>query len=215
MGGVPPSLPQRPPPLYVANVHLEAGADKGATRLAQLRSLLRRVELQRAIDVADAQGRPTVLSPVVDAAGAALVVAGDCNFDRSSELHAFLAKGRYPDADGRKRTGASRNALLPLRDAYLETQPPWGPRLRSSYRNGRLLDYVWASRTVEVLRTMPVCELAGSAQPHQLPSAVHPSDHLPIGALLTWAGEPGRSAVGMRPAWQQLYVENVVRQRKT
>ena len=47
-------------PLYLANVHLEAGADKGVTRLTQLRSLLRRIELQCAVDAAAGNGRPQV-----------------------------------------------------------------------------------------------------------------------------------------------------------
>lgn len=213
----PSAVPPRSVPLYLANVHLEAGAEKGSQRLSQLRSLLRRVELQHDIDVAYAQGRKTELSSVADANGAALVIAGDHNFDRSSELHSFLATGVPPGGDNtRKRTSACR-ALLPLRDAYLETPPPWGPGLRSSYRNGRLLDFVWTSPAVEVLRTMPVNELAASTRPHQLPSADHPSDHLPIGALLSWPGEPSAAAAstrkGVPPAWQQLFVESVQRQQ--
>ena len=39
-----------PTPLYLASVHLEAGREKGATRLNQLRSLMRRLELQRGKD---------------------------------------------------------------------------------------------------------------------------------------------------------------------
>lgn len=203
-------LPLRRPPLYVANVHLEAGAAKGPQRLAQLRSLLRRVELQRAVDVGDAHGRKQRSAPDVDAMDAALVVAGDFNFDRGSALHTLLATGTLPGTEDARLRAAKRHALLPLRDAYLEVQPPWGPTLRSSYRNGRLLDFVFTSAAVEVLRTMPVQAECGSAQPHQLPSAAHPSDHLPIGALLTWAGEPTQRRTGeRRPAWQQLYVENV------
>jgi len=216
----PPSLPPSPStPLYLANVHLEAGAEKGAQRLAQLRSLLRRIEFQRAIDVAERQGRPQVLSPGDDAGGVStpVVVAGDFNFDRSSELHAYLSTGTPPAADHGRRRQARGHSLLPLSDAYLETPPPWGPALRSSYRNGRLLDFVWTSSAVSVLRTMPVCELAGSSQPHQLPSAAQPSDHLPIGALLTWPGAPppavAPSSGGGRPAWQQRFVENVQRRR--
>ena len=206
------SVPPLPSPLYLANVHLEAGAEKGATRLAQMSSLLRRVELQRAMDVADAQGRKTVLSPDCDTTGAALVIAGDFNSDRSSELHSFLATGTPPGADHTHKRASARRLLLPLRDAYLGTPAPWGPPLRSSYRNGRLLDFVWTSPAVEVLRTMPTCELSGSNRPHQLPSAEHPSDHLPIGALLSWSGEPSGAAVartGVGSLWQQLYVENV------
>ena len=205
------------PPLYIGNVHLEAGAEKGATRYAQLRSLLRRIELQRAIDAAAEQGRPRSLSPSTDAAGASVVLAGDFNFDRSAELHTFLARGTPPGArTGRKpamRKLGSASALLPLQDAYLGRPPPWGPTLRSSYRNGRLLDFVWASSNVDVMRTMPVCDLAGSTQPHQLPSHDHPSDHLPIGALLSWPGAPEGMPSSGRPAWQQLFVENVQRQR--
>ena len=208
--GLPPSAP----PLYLANVHLEAGADKGATRFAQLRSLLRRLELQRAMDAAAAQGRPRLLSPKADADGAAFVLAGDFNFDRSADLHAFLSKGTVPGGvmGGSRKRGA-KPALLPLRDAYETVPPPWGPPLRSSYRNGRLLDFLFHSPAVEVTRTMPVCDLAGSSQPHHLPSSDHPSDHLPLGALLSWPGAPPDQGAP-RPAWQNIYVENVQRQRQ-
>ncbi|KAL1530871.1 hypothetical protein AB1Y20_001765 [Prymnesium parvum] len=50
----------------------------------------------------------------------------------------------------------------------------------------------------------------GSAQPHRIPSIDHPSDHMPLGALISWAGAPVEVS-GQRPAWQQLYVENVIR----
>ena len=179
-----------------ANLHLEASADKARSGLAQLRSLLRRLELQAASDAAGGghgQGRMSS-DVVVDASNTPIVLAGDHNFDRSSELHTFLSTGEMPagpDANGQRRPKTRRGqALLPLRDAYLKTPPPWGPKLRSSYRNGRILDFVWTSDAVDVLRTMPVCELAGSSQPHQLPSNDHPSDHLPVGALLSWPGAP-------------------------
>ena len=181
-----------------------------------------RLELQRAVDAAAEQGRPRSLSPGADASGASVVLAGDFNFDRSAELHAFLKDATLPRA-GERAGRAQKNtavrklgrapALLPLQDAYLAQPPPWGPTLRSSYRNGRLLDFVWTSSSVSVLRTMPVCDLAGSSQPHQLPSQDHPSDHLPIGALLSWPGAPEALSTS-RPAWQQLYVENVQRQRR-
>ena len=220
--------PPATPPLYLSSVHLEAGAEKSATRFAQILSLLRRIELQRAIDAAAGQGRRS-LSPGSDGAPAALVLAGDFNCDRSADLHSFLLHGALPDgprerqgrpaANMHPKTGprkrVSKTPLLPLQDAYLRTPPPWGPLLRSSYRNGRLLDFVWTSPTVDVLRTMPVCDLAGSSQPHPLPSMDHPSDHLPIGALLSWPGAPDAVASsGARPAWQQVYVENVQRQRQ-
>jgi endonuclease/exonuclease/phosphatase family metal-dependent hydrolase len=214
------SLARAPaPPLYLANLHLEASADKGAQRLAQLRSLLRRLELQAASDAAGGgHGQGRMSSDVaVDASNTPIVLAGDHNFDRSSELHTFLSTGEMPagpDANGQRRPKTRRGqALLPLRDAYLKTPPPWGPKLRSSYRNGRILDFVWTSDAVDVLRTMPVCELAGSSQPHQLPSNDHPSDHLPVGALLSWPGAPASNPIERRPPWQQLFVESVVQRR--
>lgn len=137
-------------PLYLANVHLEAGAEKAAQRFCQLRSLLRRLELQRAVDVAQAVGRPRALAPSADAGGAAIVLAGDFNFDRRSALHALLSTGSLdaPPAFGesapllRRGEAPYTNQLLPLTDAYASASPPWGPPLRSTYRNGRLLDHV-------------------------------------------------------------------------
>ena len=183
---------------------------------------------------------------------------------RSSPLYTLLAEGDLPPEAPKLSNGISR-ALLPLEDAYAARPPPWGPPLRSSYRNGRILDYIWTSSAVTVLRTMPVCNAAGSAHPHRIPSLDHPSDHMPIGAspqghpwrgtppsplfggagkanlltaplldrraacslnmwtltvglmhacppgaLLSWSGAPLEES-GLRPAWQQLYVENVIR----
>lgn len=191
--------PPSPPPLYLCNVHLEAGGDKSSTRLNQLRSLLRRVQFQQEAD--DAENGP-------------LVIAGDFNFDRSADLYQLLAQGALPQTA--TPTAAARKAaaspLLPLRDSYLETPPPWGPALRSSFRNGRLLDFVWTSPSVSVVRTMPVSDVAGSTQPHQIPSRTHPSDHLPIGALMSWPGAPPPASRRL-PAWQDIFVENVQQQQ--
>lgn len=189
-------------PLYLGNVHLEAGGDKGTTRLNQLRSLLRRMKSQQEVDDTAAADAP-------------LLLTGDFNFDRSADLHRFLSSGSLPNSGVSAPLSPRKMAspLLPLRDAYLETPPPWGPALRSSYRNGRLLDYVWTSPSLSVVRTMPVCDFAGSSQPHQLPSSMHPSDHLPIGALVSWPGGPP-PATRRLPAWQDIFVENVQPQPK-
>ena len=138
--------------------------------LSQLRSLLRRMEVQQAMDVGRDIMRTSVLSSCVDSAGAAIVLVGDFNFDRSSELHTFLARGTTPSfCKGKK---AISHTLLPLQDAYLESPPPWGAALRSSFRNGRLLDYVWTSAPVTVRAR---CRLA-SASPRPHPSGHMPSD---------------------------------------
>jgi endonuclease/exonuclease/phosphatase family metal-dependent hydrolase len=209
-------------PLYVANVHLEAGAEKASQRFCQLKSLLRRLQLQRACDVAQAQGRPRALSPAADIRGAAVVLAGDFNFDRRSALHHLLSTGKLPEdpvlasfgepaALVRKGSIPYSHPLLPLTDTYEDCSPPWGPPLRSSYRNGRLLDFIWHSDSVRCLRAMPIATEAGSQQPHRIPSGAHPSDHLPVGALLSWSGAPrARTAA---PSWQQMCVESVVSSR--
>ena len=201
------------PPLYLANVHLEAGNDKGAQRLFQLRKLLRRIELQVATDADPAErgrGLPSQQGGIGAAAArrAPVVLAGDFNFDRRSPQYTLLSKGE--EGGGAPRGGTEitpANPLLPLTDAYAARPPPWGPPLRSSYRNGRLLDFVWTSDAVGILRTMPVAPMAGSTHAHRLPSTRHPSDHLPVGALLRWAGAP--APLPERCAWQQLFVESV------
>jgi endonuclease/exonuclease/phosphatase family metal-dependent hydrolase len=209
-------------PLYVANVHLEAGAEKASQRFFQIKSLLRRLQLQRANDVAQTQGRPYALSPAVDVHGAAVVLAGDFNFDRRSALHHLLSTGKLPEdhiqasfgepaAIVRKGSIPYSHPLLPLTDSYEDCSPPWGPPLRSSYRNGRLLDFIWHSSSVRCLRAMPISTEAGSQQPHRIPSGAHPSDHLPIGALLLWSGAPPARVAA--PSWQQMCVESVVSSR--
>jgi len=107
------------------------------------------------------------------------------------------------------RVAAAAASLLPLHDAYASCPPPWGPALRSTFRNGRVLDYIFTSSAVEVLRTMPVSPIAGSASPHRLPSDSHPSDHMPLGALLRWPGAPLAPA-DQRCAWQSLSVVQVI-----
>jgi len=211
-------------PLYVANVHLEAGAEKAAQRFCQIKSLLRRLQLQRACDVAETQGRPRALSPSADIHGAAVVLAGDFNFDRRSALHHLLSTGKLPEdplvtsfgepsAIVRKGSIPYSHPLLPLADTYADCSPPWGPPLRSSYRNGRLLDFIWHSDGVQCLRVMPIATEAGSQQPHRIPSGAHPSDHLPVGALLSWSGAPRARIVA--PSWQQMCVESVVSSRSS
>ena len=66
----------------------------------------------------------------------------------------------------------------------------------------------WAHARWQVLRTMPVSPTAGSSSPHRLPSDLHPSDHLPVGALLRWPGAP-LAQPNQRCSWQQMAVESV------
>ena len=131
-------------PLYVASVHLEAGPQKEDQRTSQMASLLKRLRLQADMDGVGEADVPPV------------VIAGDFNCDRRAPLHAALSTG-MSSRPGRGELSpnnhlmpASAATLLPLRDAYGEASPPWGPELRSTYRNGRVLDYIFTSSGVEV-----------------------------------------------------------------
>ena len=197
--------------LYLASVHLEAGGAKSSQRFWQIRKLLRRLELQHAQDNRSSSS-DSDYARTSDASKAAVILAGDFNFDRRSHLYELLASGRAREGDDSCETpfkvGSYSHPLLPLIDAYGDTSPPWGPNLRSSYRNGRLLDFVWISKSIKLLRPMPVPNAAGSSQPHRIPSARHPSDHFPVGALLAWQGAP--HVRPNAPNWQQPFVESVL-----
>jgi len=207
-------------PLYLANCHLEAGVGAGGIRFAQLRSLARRLQLQM-----EADGIGPAKAPVL--------LAGDFNFNRTDELHAQLSRGfpspksapaparpcsGRPRREAKKRTarGLRRGGpapLPPLRDAYIESPPRWAAP-RATQRSGSVLDYVWASDGVRVLRTLPQPRNAPRALT-AWPSAAWPSDHLPVGAVVSWEGGPwpeDTAEGAIRPPWQQLYVEDVTQQ---
>ena len=148
--------------LYVANVHLEAGPQKEQTRLLQLGSLLKRLRAQAEMEgaVGASASSPAAAPP--------LVIAGDFNCEPRSAAHAMLSAR---PGDGAPRSGAASlkgavaaaaASLLPLHDAYASCPPPWGPALRSTFRNGRVLDYIFTSSAVEARHP--------HARPHPPPS---------------------------------------------
>lgn len=174
-------------PLYLANVHLEAGStqESDVQRFNQVKSLCKRLYNQISKD-SHHSDCPTV------------VVAGDCNMLRDSALYSFLATAKD------EKDNVINVPLLPLHDAYLNHPPPWGPDVHMSYRSGHLLDYVWISDAIEVLRTMPITDDATTVEPKAWPSPQHPSDHIPIGAILSWPGAPSVLSSDERTGWQQL-----------
>ena len=162
---------QRRQLLYVANVHLEAGPQKEQQRLLQLGSLLKRLRMQAEADGAAGASAP---SP---AAAPPLVIAGDFNCEPHSAAHAMLSArpgdGAPEAASLKGAVAAAAASLLPLHDAYASCPPPWGPALRSTFRNGRVLDYIFTSSAVEVCRAaLPLAPLAPLAPPHR--RAPHP-----------------------------------------
>ena len=164
-------------PVYLANVHLEAGLsdEAEATRFCQVRSLCKRLKNQVNKD-SGGSNRSTEAPPIV--------ITGDCNMLRESPLYSFLQTGSTIDSKGTE----VHAPFWPLHDAYREH--PSGPNDQMSYRSGHVLDYVWVSDPVTVLRTMPAIDAVGTLEPKEWPSADHPSDHAPIGAILSWPGAP-------------------------
>jgi CCR4-NOT transcription complex subunit 6 len=178
-------------PLYLANVHLEAGMDEDDIRLAQIRSLCKR--LTRHVDEED--HHPAIL------------FCGDFNTVRDSPLYTFLQTGAYTltNEDNFIHTEI-HSPLLPLRDAYLELHRSDDDLQLMSFRSGHLLDYLWVSNAIQVLCTMPVEHQ--ETEPKPWPDSTHPSDHVPIGALISWPGAPPMLASArQRPSWQTVKIK--------
>mmetsp|Transcript_34473 Transcript_34473/g.39870 ORF Transcript_34473/g.39870 Transcript_34473/m.39870 type:complete len:139 (+) Transcript_34473:429-845(+) len=100
-------------------------------------------------------------------------------------MYELLVNGRADATQSRDDTYADyTHPLLPLVDAYAST-PPIGPLtatpLVAPQWESSLLDFIFVTNAMAVLRTTPLAELSP-----RMPSAEHPSDHLPIGALLSY-----------------------------
>jgi hypothetical protein len=117
-----------------------------------------------------------------------------------SPLYNLFSTGKARDPEGKERTAP----LLPLYDAHLNQSLPWGPKVQMTYRSGHVLDYVWVSENVNVLGTMPIKEHVATVEPKAWPCASIPSDHIPIGAIVSWSGAPQVMKDSERTGWQQL-----------
>ena len=134
------------------------------------------------------------------AAAPPLVIAGDFNCEPHSAAHAMLSARPGDGALGsgaaslKGAVAAAAASLLPLRDAYASCPPPWGPALRSSFRNGRVLDYIFTSSAVEVRRAaLPLTPLALPRRRPPTPVALHLKGPLACAAGATHdAGQPHR-----------------------
>jgi hypothetical protein len=73
--------------------------------------------------------------------------------------------------------------LLPLRDAYRECPPIPGPVLMT-HRLGTVLDYIW-QRGFKVEETWQAHPVAATSLRRTWPNPNQPSDHLPVGAVLS------------------------------
>jgi len=155
--------------LYLANVHLQKGGQEEITRLAQLRSLFKRLsnfrEVQRKRRGAPGRGRNRAPPAESAEGGCALescVIGGDFNCARKSDVYRLMRDSglqRFPASKQRPGGGPAgggvyRTGFLPLQDVYESKVPLWGP-FTASHCTGSLLDYIWASTDLEVVETLP------------------------------------------------------------
>ena len=176
-------------PLYLANVHLEAGMspESNGIRYFQLKSLFKRLRHHCQLDK-------------IEISKASIVLAGDFNMLPSNPLHDFLSQGRLQDPNdaaatsvmtttklldayyGSKAT-ASGTDMMPLDD---HSQPTQHSLLSMTYAKGGILDYIWTSEHIRIKNTLFLHPQVTSSVARQWPSLEYPSDHLPIGMDFDW-----------------------------
>ena len=144
------------PRLVVANTHLYWDPAFADVKLAQAEHMLRRIALFRA-DCAARRGA---------AAEPPVVFGGDFNSLPASEVHALLTR---------------HDGAPPLRSAYAAAAgaEPSYTNLTPDFTG--TLDYLLVSPDVAVVAAL---ETPGPGLGVGLPDASHPSDHLPLAALL-------------------------------
>ena len=154
------------PPLYLCNVHLEAGEshDDNHIRYHQLKSLFKRLANQCKQDQQALQE-------------ASIVMAGDFNMLNTNPLHTFLTQGFLENP---QKQYAPPCTTTKLQDAYMWS----GHRLGKTFSKGGVLDYIWTSDHVNIQDALILHPSVETTDSQQFPSKEHPSDHLPIGVDL-------------------------------
>jgi mRNA deadenylase 3'-5' endonuclease subunit Ccr4 len=170
--------------LYVSSVHLDADAARDRQtreyhqrqRESQLKSLLKRLKNHCFLDHINFETVP-------------IIIAGDFNMLRDNPINAALTEGEL-----------SLQFPLHFRDAYLEAEqsnhqslPLYQNQDDSSshflvktYGGGAILDYIYVSHQVKVIKTLLYHPSSSSPGIENLPSNDHPSDHLPVGIDFYW-----------------------------
>lgn len=157
--------------VFIANVHLQAKPAQALTRFYQVKSLLRRLQLQ----VQRAQ--LTEKDPYM------ILLLGDWNAMPTDPLHVLLTTGELPDNQDHDWPQLVPNLpLLPLRDIHnrLDNDPTddW------THNCGAVLDYIFVSPQVQVVNAWTGSPDEQRMVQRPIPSRAMPSDHLPIGGLL-------------------------------
>ena len=179
------------PMIYLANVHLEAGFDRDETRYFQIRSLMKQLEKQVLLDTPDHGKYDIDSASDSDSSEPAVILAGDFNmFSTDDIIYDLLTIGHLPDDDDDDDVLVADTLpepflpLLPLRDAYRQCPPVPGPVLMT-YRGGAVLDYIWLSSSFTVQETWQAHPVAATSLRRTWPNPNQPSDHLPVGAVLS------------------------------
>lgn len=173
--------------LWVANVHLEGSPYRPNDRISQLKHALQRLEGHMG-------GREA-------AEAGDVVVLGDFNSEEQDSPCWLLRRGRlernHTDACCPQVPTTTVTIAHPfaLREAYesANCRPPF---TRKVGREHAVLDFIWAARhmpLVALLRPLQQ-ELRELVNKVYMPNRWHPSDHLPIGAVLRLSPTPAAGA---------------------
>eukprot|EP01024_Parvocaulis_polyphysoides_P051585 TRINITY_DN50874_c0_g1_i1.p1 TRINITY_DN50874_c0_g1~~TRINITY_DN50874_c0_g1_i1.p1 ORF type:complete len:211 (-),score=19.09 TRINITY_DN50874_c0_g1_i1:207-791(-) len=173
-----PNDGQRHQDVYIVNVHLEGHPTKGMDRINQMKSILAKMERKQT-------------SEGLDAESCNVVICGDFNSGSKGPVVEYLYRGRlpqgytdpeYPDVEVTKETVAHPYALKDVHDSsrfkVLCTRKSTGTWVR--------IDFIWCSRHLNVaaLRRIVEQEEWKILLKTDMPNRIHPSDHLPIAAIL-------------------------------
>lgn len=203
--------------LYLCNVHLEAGMfhDDNLQRYHQLRSLFKRLKYHCNLDKMPFCHAPIVMAgdfnmlhnnPLHTFLSQGLLEPPDK--EASSIKKRAGKKGRKLVLP--KITTKLRDAYLAVKSPVLATSTSLSlrgegdsrssmfeaepqcraqipQRLEMTYSSGCVLDYIWASESINIHDTLLLHPQAATKESQKWPSKDHPSDHLPIGVDLDWS----------------------------
>ncbi|PSC75824.1 molecular chaperone [Micractinium conductrix] len=169
--------PARGQVVWVANVHLEGSPYRPNDRISQLKHALHRLEHH--------MGSPEA------AQAADVVICGDFNSEPQDSPCWLLRRGRlernHTDACCPQVPTTKESIAHPfaLHEAY-ESTDYRQPFTRKVGPESAVLDFIWCSRHMEVSAVMRPLqpELRPLVEKCYLPNRWHPSDHLPVGAVL-------------------------------
>lgn len=168
---------------YVINAHLEGSPWRASDRVAQIRHALHRLEYHIETQKSSTQVKD-----------ANVVVAGDFNSTDKDAPCIFLRQGYLPagytDPNPPGQEPATPHDIhhpFQFIDVYKEAHavPPFTRKV--SHRGGARLDFVWVTGGVGVQAVMRPLPLEHRDLVHRLalPNHALPSDHLPVGAVLS------------------------------